>query len=54
MDLVTITKSVNFERRAKRPMDMSLNVDKFENDFKIDLPTIYETNNSIFEEYLIT
>ena len=54
MNLVTITKSVNFERRAKRPMDMSLNVNKFENDFKLILPTIYETNNSIFEEYLIT
>ena len=54
MNLVTITKSVNFERRAKRPMDMSLNVNKFENDFNLVLPTIYETNNSIFEEYLIT
>ncbi len=54
LGLVKITKSVNFERKAKRPMDMSLNVSKFENDFKLVLPTIYETNNSIFEDYIIT
>ena len=53
LDLVTITKSDHFERKAKRPKDMSLNVNKFENDFKLILPTICETNNSIFEDYLI-
>jgi len=54
LGLVTITKSDHFERKANRPKDMSLNVNKFEDHFQLVLPTIVETNNSIFQDYIIT
>lgn len=50
-NLISISNSKKANFKAKRPLDMSLNIRKFEREFNLDLPTIHETNISISNDY---
>ena len=52
LDLVKIVNSGCLNRKALRPNDMSMSVKKFEDEFRLTLPTICETNKLIFQDYL--
>ena len=51
-DLVSIVNSGSLKRKALRPNDMSMSVKKFEEKFGLTLPTIFETNKLIFQDYI--
>lgn len=49
--MISICSSRKFERKAKRPNDMTMSVTKFEQAFDLILPTIDETNKALYREY---
>ena len=49
--MISICSSKKFERKAKRPNDMTMSVTKFEQIFDLTLPTIDETNKALYREY---
>lgn len=51
-DYVEIDSYLNQTSEIKRPLDMSLNIKKFEKKFKIYLPTIEETIDQVAHDYL--
>ena len=45
-------KKINYNNKyIKRPLDMRMNVKKFEKKFKIKLPNIYSEANKLIKEY---
>ena len=51
-DYVEINSYLNQNNAVKRPLDMSLDIKKFEKKFKIYLPTIEETIDQVAHDYL--
>ena len=51
MDLLNKTNYSNNHLYAKRPLDMSMKINKFEKYFKIKLPTVKTEMSKLIKEY---